>query len=65
MAGDDVVDRLQCLFDHLGGGAGVFDLQREEHRQPEAEALAVQIGPVAGQDPVLLQRLGAAQAGRG
>lgn len=65
MAGNHVFDRAQRLFDHLGGGAGVLDLEGEEHRQPEAETLAVQVGPVAGQDPVLLQSLGAAKAGRG
>lgn len=47
MAGDHVVDRLECLFDHLGGRTGVFDLEGEEHRQPEAEAF--QHGTVVGQ----------------
>ncbi|MGW3103853.1 hypothetical protein [Streptomyces sp. NPDC001100] len=40
MAGDDVLDRLQRFFDHLDGGAGVIELQGEEHNRI-AEALEI------------------------
>ncbi len=66
VTGDDLVPGVHEFAEGGdGGGLVVAQLDADEGLQAEAEALGVDLGAVAGDHPLALQPLHAAQAGRG